>query len=741
MGADSSVPAAGQPAALRCRRDPQPASLHRALTGSTTRWVEIASLALFLLVLGTGTWIWATDLFAPGYFSVLELHVWAGVLALASFPVALAVHLRRSRSAPGPAARQTAVAILLMPVLAALVASLGRGLHATPWRGGFGEGAGGMGWLQAVGMAVASPNSGDRFFTVLSVLLALALLAGTVAVAFIPALRSRGAVRSTAGAFMAGAAALACLSGILATWGRGDARFAVMELHSLVGLGCVVGAIAHTRIVRPLSRGMARNGAVLAVAAILGLAWQANWSAEHEAGLEPRSIPGSWPVATLGDPSQPSVVAAGTLDEAMLTGSAGCGVDECHPALTEQWEGSAHRFSADNDLYRAVVKRFVEAAGPEQAAFCAGCHDPVRALAGSVGRDYAEGTPPPGEGVACSICHGLYAFPGTVRNGSMSVQQPIAYPGTAEQRNRRVLRDPRFHRQNFVVDPVTVSGHACGPCHRLTLGPFIGLAEETTLQAAYDPTATEAGTPTLGGYEHLGPEVLCSDCHMPIRTVQPRGPLKLYDHGFAGANHDLPAYARHPDANQGALTVVAEDTERLRWGDGGDQGQAGGSLRMEVVGERVGAALHLAVKTWNEAIGHSFPSGPADLREVWLETLVLDDEGRILAHLGGPGDDGAVDPTAPRLGAVEIGLDGTPLRQHRVWEVRGVRDKRVVPAFGFVDDVLDLELPTDAQGPIRVEMTWWMRHTPTAFTRWVYGDEVHHFPPRAVARGRWSEEG
>ena len=89
---------------------------------------------------------------------------------------------------------------------------------------------------------------------------------------------------------------------------------------------------------------------------------------------------------------------------------------------------------------------------------------------------------------------------------------------------------------------------------------------------------------------------------------------------------------------------------------------------------------------------------------------------------------GEIQPAAaPRLGAVELGGDGAPLRKHRIWDVSGVRDKRQALPGEPLTDLLSVPV-----GPERVDVTatWRFRRVNPDFAAFAFDEE----PAAAVSR-------
>lgn len=682
--------------------------------------VEQILLAILAACVLSALYVLPAGVRSPGYFPILRVHLVSGLALLALFIPGVLFHIVRNpdrRAVPALASGAGATAA----VAAGLV---------------FLDGSDDVGSGE-IGRVLAWASIGT-----------LAVLAGALAIRK----SHRGGAITGAGLVLGHAAAL--ISGLIAWALRGDGRFPVQHAHSLLGILGIGLLVPHLRWPRRWIRGeQLRAGTVasLTIASATGV-WVAVVLLETVVPAQ-RLLPLKAKKAfvvpmTAAERRAPP---ARTIDEALLNDSASCGVEECHPTITKQWDGSAHRFSADNDLYRFVVARLVEERGVHEAVFCANCHDPVRVLAGTVPRDYADGAPPPGEGVNCLTCHLSIREidPDAPGNGGFVYRAPFRYPGaTVEQRNANILLDPRRHRAGFEVDGYSTSGPMCGACHRVQLSPDMGAAITGAVQVA------------IPQQEDLPAD--CNHCHMPTTTPVPGlswvlglDSPPLYDHHMVAMNSDLPLYASHPDANQEALLAVARRAEDFRQGriDHPDaiatydealrstaymetvaRALNGGpvlKMELDVAPERAG--LRLRVVTHHDRAAHAFPIGPFDLQEIWQEVTVRDAHGRLLFHRGGLDAEDRVDPLAHRLGGVEWQRDGRHLQQHRVWDVAGLTDVRQIDPDGSVSDTYELVLPDETAGPVHIEVGWNLRRVNPDFAREVYGPEGKRFPVHRLA--------
>jgi len=672
--------------------------------------------AVFCVVAALGLLLWAGDVFTPGYFLALRIHLVLGIAVMVGVSPILAAHVRR--------AGNSALWSLIVPSLILVV--IGWALPGRPEVPAFGP----IGWAAwATGAQLG--------------------LAAAIMPLF-PVVATKPKPTSMSGIFLT-VVLLWCLwTGVFGWQLRGDERWGAMLAHSALGISLAILLMPHLRKARALPNRVLVPGTLLFVGTLLWV-WERTYPHDLiladfrsplefgdyipiDTGPEPWVVTQARMPTTSEDRANPS---RPTVDEAFMSGSASCGTAGCHEVLTKQWEGSAHRFAADNDFYKKVIALLVEERGPEDAVFCATCHDPARALAGTAAEAYADGVVPPGDGVSCVACHGISHVDSSRKNADFTVSQAPEYPGADPEQTRSNMRlDPRLHRQTMAAnfrnaDP---QDH-CVSCHRLEVSPDIGAAITAELQSA------------MPGGERVG-ELGCTDCHMPTLTIKRSFEQSMYDHYLSGANLDLAQYARHPEADLEAIEEARQNTARFLGGtldlsgleatDYTIPGETksvltkGKALAMSMTVQRVEGALIAKIQTINHRAGHPFPISPFDLREVWLAVEVLDSDG-LVAEVGGIDGNLRVDGWAPRLGAEEIGRNGMPLQHHRIWDLAAVRNKRQIPPNGAIDDEVRVELPEGISGPLTVRATWNMRRVNQDFADWVYGDGTT-FPAHALAQ-------
>ncbi|HEX8795131.1 MAG TPA: multiheme c-type cytochrome [Polyangiaceae bacterium] len=364
--------------------------------------------------------------------------------------------------------------------------------------------------------------------------------------------------------------------------------------------------------------------------------------------------------ATLPAPSQafaPSEAETdGHVDGKTLTETESCA--GCHADAAAQWRSSAHAFgSFNNPIYRVVIDRFRGEADKDKSRFCGGCHDVALlvdgAMSGEVGPDDSRAH----GGITCRVCHGIE----TTRpdgNGSWVLDtSPIPIPRDGDDESLRA------HKARMALAPLRTA-QLCGSCHRSFLSPATANTAHLTGQdelGAWE-RSVYAGSAAARIDEPVD-EAECRTCHMPLeRAALGDAAAKdgmIRSHRFAGGNTWLPAMrddAVQLEAVQAMLRGAASiDVATAR--------DASGTRTMPADGAPVaaGESVTLDVVVRNEHAGHRFPGGVLDAQDTWVEIVVHDAGGRLLAEAGGTQEATGEDRSAHELRVVQADEHGTPL--------------------------------------------------------------------------------
>ncbi|MCC7539276.1 MAG: hypothetical protein IT379_23840, partial [Deltaproteobacteria bacterium] len=396
------------------------------------------------------------------------------------------------------------------------------------------------------------------------------------------------------------------------------------------------------------------------------------------------------------------VAEGGQLDWEWLNDTQTC--QGCHQDAAAHWRSSVHAFSSfNNPYYRAAVDRFRQDVGHEASRFCGACHDPVLLFSGGMDAEIAPDDPRAHQGVTCLVCHSIREV-GPNGNGDYTITRaPVPMP---------VRGDPASverHRQRLTLGPLRTA-ELCGSCHRAFLADHTGNPFHLVGQEELGHWRSSAHAGSISNL--LDEEVPirdCRGCHMELEPA-PEGDLARDREGRiashrATASHTTMAAMRGDPAQ---LERVSAQLRRAVTIDVAAARSADGRwfLPAETAVVVAGESLTFDVVVRNVGAGHRFPAGTRDAQDTWIELVVHDAAGRLLAEAGtqherGPADDAE----AHRFRAVQIDDQGRPALERDVHRFRGLAyDSTIAPRDATVVRYA-LRLPDDLAAsalPLRV---------------------------------------
>ncbi len=320
----------------------------------------------------------------------------------------------------------------------------------------------------------------------------------------------------------------------------------------------------------------------------------------------------------------------------------------CHPHHVEEWAGSMHAYAAEDPIFLAMNAKGQEATGGALGDFCVRCHAPLAVALGLTDDGLNLDTIAPElKGITCYFCHNAIGVDGTHNN-------PITL--AMDRTMRGGIADPRAngaHRSRYspLLDrDAPESAQLCGSCHDVVNPGGIHI-ERTYLEwreSVYDRD------------DRPDQRLTCGRCHMesvdaPVAEMggRPLPTRRRHAHTWPGVDIALTPF---PDRErQRSLVEDALDTVL--------------GARLCVTVDPVRLESTILVDLENLAAGHSFPSGAAVDRRVWIELRAYD--GDTLAWSTGSVDastavDELDDPNLWTLGEQHFDVQGR--RTHLFWE-------------------------------------------------------------------------
>jgi hypothetical protein len=416
-------------------------------------------------------------------------------------------------------------------------------------------------------------------------------------------------------------------------------------------------------------------------------------------------------------PSLANTKTGGAFDARSISGSEGCGTSGCHKEIYDEWQVSAHRYSAMDPAFQAVQKVMGEQNGPESTRYCGGCHDPISLFSGTKNIFTENLTSLAGyqEGVSCIACHAIEETD-IKGNAHYVLRQPERYMFELEDgETARFMRDfiirayPRYHVESL-QHRLFKSPEFCAACHKQFIDQEINKVGWVQLQNQYDNWRKSR-------WNHEGDPnktIECRECHMPLidsndpgsgdpmdynRTVNDK---KHRSHRFLAANQFIPKLLDLPGADEHIKLTEEWLQGKIEIPEIADKWQSGPAVPIElIVPEKAihGQEVKIQTVITNNKVGHDFPTGPLDIIQAWVEVVVKDQNGKEIFVSGTRDDRHFIQPGSFIFKAEAVDQYGNLIDRHNLWEMVGVRYRRTLfPGFSDKADFTFL-CPADISAP------------------------------------------
>jgi hypothetical protein len=362
----------------------------------------------------------------------------------------------------------------------------------------------------------------------------------------------------------------------------------------------------------------------------------------------------------------------------------------CHEREAKELQGSMHSASHGEPLYRSFAELARKEAGDGVYTYCSGCHSPAAVVSGLIPKKQDAALPAEAKsGVTCDVCHqitrltgpeGPWREPG---NASFALQ-----PGRVKYASSGTFEKNRAHSGE--QRPFYAKAEFCASCHTV-IHPENGLRIENTYAEWKGSVYAEKG-------------IQCQDCHMRsvyealtvAETLKPlvikgqrvtNGPEREIDrHYFVGGNANADrlaggkTHAEMADALlKGAARILLKVPTTISGGD----------------------KLPLGVSVYNVAAGHNLPTGITELRQMWVELQILDQDGKTLFRSGDLDEKGDLARDAISFGATAVDKAGK--ETIKPWEMVELKRKHTVPPKGVLRTSIEPKLPPGLSGTITVK--------------------------------------
>lgn len=325
----------------------------------------------------------------------------------------------------------------------------------------------------------------------------------------------------------------------------------------------------------------------------------------------------------------------------------------CHAEQFREWSGSMHAYAAEDPVFLAMNKRMLRETNGASKDFCVSCHAPLAFRLGltSDGANLAD-VPPTLRGVTCYFCHSATAVSGT-HNAAIELAKDDTLRGgifdpTKSMMPHRAVYSPLHDRE------APESSTLCGACHDV-ITPH-GAHIERTFAEWKESLYAQPG------------QLACGKCHMEGRegrAAQLDGvPLRrIHDHKFPAVDVALTPFPE-AEAQRAAVQRTLDSTILAKL-----------CVTLTPVGPTIDVTLD------NAFAGHSFPSGAAQDRRVWLE-LVAEKGGAEIFSTGKVEDRKAAASLAdPNLWLLRDRIFSADGREtHMFWEAARFESTLLPPA-------------------------------------------------------------
>ena len=399
--------------------------------------------------------------------------------------------------------------------------------------------------------------------------------------------------------------------------------------------------------------------------------------------------------------------ASGGIAPEAFAGSESCGTSGCHEEIYAEWAPSAHRYASRSTFFQFIQGAMAESNGAESTRYCAGCHDPISLFSGSKNIFHEDlSSPGADEGISCAVCHSVVRTD-VEGNANYVLSPPRRYLDESGFLGRFLIRAyPREHQVTY-GRPLLSTPEFCGACHKQFIDEEINRATRVQLQNQYDAwKGSHWFVPSEENPDRADPEksLTCNDCHMrQVVSEDPGKSVKHRHHGYIASNQWLPTHHNLPNAEKHVKlteewlqgkTVIPEIVDR--WPGGPPV-----PIRIEAPESvRPGEKIRIRVIADNRKVGHSFPTGPLDVIQAWMDVRVTSN-GKEIFRSGDLDERGFIRSGAWMFKAEGVDRAGNLIDRHNLWDMVGARFRRVL--FPGYSDQQNYDVVWNCEGSPKIQ--------------------------------------
>ena len=138
------------------------------------------------------------------------------------------------------------------------------------------------------------------------------------------------------------------------------------------------------------------------------------------------------------------------------------------------------------------------------------------------------------------------------------------------------------------------------------------------------------------------------------------------------------------------------------------------------------SGVTVKVKVSNVGAGHNLPTSLTEVRQMWLDVSVKDASGVEIYRSGALDSDGNIDQEAVIFNAHAMTGEG----HHTVkpWEIARFEYNHTIPPKGSATEKYSFQIPSQAKGPLTIEVLLRYRSYPQSVANMLLGDEAPVLP-------------
>lgn len=358
----------------------------------------------------------------------------------------------------------------------------------------------------------------------------------------------------------------------------------------------------------------------------------------------------------------------------------------CHPKQYEEWRGSMHAQAFRDPLYLGELKLAVDAVGKEITRQCEGCHTPAAVVQGEMDGefDFAKLSDLAKAGVSCDVCHSIkrHTHWETPSNEPENASYVLS-PGRIDDKGNKILTKygpyPNYEGcgggfHECVESPLHKQAELCAGCHQV-----FHYKEHTPIEHTY--AEWKKSMYAINGIQ-------CQDCHMvDIETFKrsadtfQKPQRGEYRHYFNGANFVMYFLEEVKAKKEGDEKMAANARHKYEMAVA--RLQAAAEIDVDPIYDSKGNLSKIRVRVHNKRAGHALPTSLTNIREMWLEVVVTDAQGKEVLRSGFVNEEGMLDENTYVFNSDGMGHD----MSFKVdpWDVVAFSRHDVIPPKGYRD--------------------------------------------------------